>query len=64
MGRGDCCHHRERSVATRHAERICSIGHGLQGACPQVVAGSDGHCVDPAVTGLLDDPVAGRCPVT
>ena len=64
MRRGDCCYVRERPVAARHPERICTIGHDLQDACPQVVAGAEDHCFDSALACLLDDPVAGRRAVT
>ena len=64
MRRGDCCYVRERPVAARYPERICAIGHSLQDACPQVVAGTDGHCFDSVLACPLDDPVAGRRAVT
>ena len=64
LRRSDCRHVRERPVAARHPERIRTIGHDLQNACPQVVAGAQGHRLDSALACPLDDPVAGRRALT
>jgi hypothetical protein len=64
MRRRDCCHDRERPVAARYPERICAIGHDLEDACPQVVAGAEGHCFHTVLAGPLDDLGAGRRAVT